>query len=37
MAACPTAVRIRDSKDKRRPHLVLSPGTWTGFLTCSGK
>ncbi|MEV0438291.1 DUF397 domain-containing protein [Streptomyces spectabilis] len=32
MAAEPTTIHIRDSKDPGRGHLTLTPATWTAFL-----
>ncbi|GHJ36122.1 DUF397 domain-containing protein [Streptomyces sp. TS71-3] len=32
IATCPTTVHIRDSKDKRGPHLTLTPTAWETFL-----
>ncbi|MFI8944966.1 DUF397 domain-containing protein [Streptomyces sp. NPDC053750] len=33
VAACPTTVPVRDSKDKRGPQLALSPGAWHDFVS----
>ncbi|KUM97733.1 toxin [Streptomyces cellostaticus] len=32
VAHTPTAIHIRDSKDKHGPELALSPATWADFL-----
>lgn len=32
VAATPTAVHVRDSKDARRPHFVVAPGAWAVFV-----
>ncbi|MER7134969.1 DUF397 domain-containing protein [Streptomyces sp. NPDC000341] len=31
IAVCPGAVRVRDSKDKQRPALLVSPQAWSAF------
>lgn len=31
-AACPQGVHVRDSKDRRRPHLSFAPSAWSAFL-----
>ncbi len=33
VAACPTAIHIRDSKDITRPSLTTTPTAWAAFLT----
>ncbi|MFD0212175.1 DUF397 domain-containing protein [Streptomyces hirsutus] len=33
IAAAPATVLVRDSKDMAGPRLVLSPASWTAFLT----
>ncbi|MFJ5261419.1 DUF397 domain-containing protein [Streptomyces sp. NPDC088387] len=35
VAATPTVIHIRDSKDPSRPHLTVSPATWSAFLSGS--
>ncbi|MET9082220.1 DUF397 domain-containing protein [Streptomyces sp. NPDC004237] len=37
VAASPTTIHIRDSKDRNGPRLALSPTTWASFLTHAGK
>ncbi|MFK0279722.1 DUF397 domain-containing protein [Streptomyces sp. NPDC090499] len=37
VAPCPTTIHIRDSKNRRGPHLALSPAAWADFLTHAGK
>ncbi|MGW0204903.1 DUF397 domain-containing protein [Streptomyces sp. NPDC003233] len=37
VAAEPTAIHIRDSKQPTAPHLTVAPATWTAFLTVEGK
>ncbi|MFF1676633.1 DUF397 domain-containing protein [Streptomyces sp. NPDC058256] len=32
VAACPTTIHIRDSKNTRGPQLALSPTAWTDFV-----
>ncbi|WP_217558526.1 DUF397 domain-containing protein [Streptomyces sp. GbtcB6] len=32
VAAAPTTIRIRDSKDRTRPHLALTPAAWAPFV-----
>ncbi|SEC53938.1 protein of unknown function [Streptomyces sp. 2131.1] len=32
VAACPTAVHVRDSKDQHSPELALSPTAWGEFV-----
>ena len=32
VAATPTTVRVRDSKDPRGPQLAFSPEAWTAFV-----
>ncbi|MFJ2744197.1 DUF397 domain-containing protein [Streptomyces sp. NPDC087440] len=32
VAACPTAIHVRDSKDVTRPALTTSPTAWAAFL-----
>ncbi|MFD9724141.1 DUF397 domain-containing protein [Streptomyces sp. NPDC059072] len=32
VAAVPTAVLVRDSKDTRLPHLTIGRHAWTGFV-----
>ncbi|MFD4273369.1 DUF397 domain-containing protein [Streptomyces cyaneofuscatus] len=32
VAACPSTVRVRDSKIEESPQLTLAPTTWTHFL-----
>ncbi|WP_181803626.1 DUF397 domain-containing protein [Streptomyces shenzhenensis] len=32
VAATPTTIRIRDSKDRARPHLALTPAAWAPFV-----
>ncbi|MFF7606105.1 DUF397 domain-containing protein [Streptomyces parvulus] len=32
VAACPAAVHVRDTKDRRGPQLVLSPAAWRDFV-----
>ncbi|MEU9451588.1 DUF397 domain-containing protein [Streptomyces sp. NPDC048277] len=32
VAACPAAIHIRDSKNRRGPSLALSPTAWADFL-----
>ncbi|MFJ6719372.1 MULTISPECIES: DUF397 domain-containing protein [unclassified Streptomyces] len=31
VAACPSAVHVRDSKDTTRPALTLTPAAWAAF------
>lgn len=31
IALAPEAVHVRDSKDRNRPPLTVSPGAWTAF------
>jgi hypothetical protein len=33
VAACPGAIRVRDSKAPNAPHLRLSPATWSAFVS----
>ncbi|MFE5768730.1 DUF397 domain-containing protein [Streptomyces sp. NPDC056485] len=33
VAACPDAVRVRDSKVLDGPQLALTPQAWTGFVS----
>ncbi|MFB7597735.1 DUF397 domain-containing protein [Streptomyces sp. NPDC056160] len=33
VATCPTAVHVRDTKDRPRASLTLSPAAWNAFLT----
>ncbi|MCL8014555.1 DUF397 domain-containing protein [Streptomyces sp. AS02] len=33
IAATPTTIHIRDSKNPTGPHLVIQPTTWTDFLS----
>ncbi|MFD9052632.1 DUF397 domain-containing protein [Streptomyces zaomyceticus] len=33
VAACPSTVHVRDSKNPTGPQLSLSPATWTEFLS----
>ena len=33
VAACPSAVHVRDSKDKQGPQLAFSPTGWAAFVT----
>ncbi|WP_406435612.1 DUF397 domain-containing protein [Streptomyces sp. NBC_00631] len=37
VATCPTAIHIRDSKNRQGPQLALSPAAWAGFLTHTGR
>ena len=32
VASCPGAIHVRDSKDTTKPHLNVSPGSWSAFL-----
>ncbi|MEU2389630.1 DUF397 domain-containing protein [Streptomyces sp. NPDC007369] len=32
VAACPSAVHVRDSKDRHGPQLAFSPTAWAGFV-----
>ncbi|MFB6517902.1 DUF397 domain-containing protein [Streptomyces sp. NPDC056401] len=32
VAAAPTTVHVRDSKDIQQPHLTFTPHAWAGFL-----
>lgn len=32
VAACPTTIHVRDSKNTQGPQLALSPTTWTEFV-----
>ncbi|WP_405993560.1 DUF397 domain-containing protein [Streptomyces sp. NBC_00986] len=32
VAACPTTIHIRDSKNTQGPQLALTPTTWTEFI-----
>ncbi|MFJ9646128.1 DUF397 domain-containing protein [Streptomyces sp. NPDC101206] len=32
VATCPSAVHVRDSKDRNGPQLSLSPTAWAGFV-----
>ncbi|WP_369224724.1 DUF397 domain-containing protein [Streptomyces sp. R39] len=32
VAATPTTIHIRDSKDRARPHLALTPAAWAPFV-----
>ncbi|MEV5848890.1 DUF397 domain-containing protein [Streptomyces sp. NPDC051985] len=36
VAVAPTAIHIRDSKDRARPHLALTPGAWAPFVAHAG-
>ena len=33
VAATPSTIHVRDSKDTTVPHLTISPTVWTDFLT----
>ncbi|MGW2084231.1 DUF397 domain-containing protein [Streptomyces sp. NPDC001880] len=33
VATCPTTVHIRDSKNTQGPHLDITPGAWSAFVT----
>ncbi|MFC4609089.1 DUF397 domain-containing protein [Streptomyces maoxianensis] len=33
VATCPTTIRIRDSKNTARPHLAVTPVTWSAFVS----
>ncbi|MFD9864639.1 DUF397 domain-containing protein [Streptomyces alboflavus] len=33
VATCPTAVHVRDSKNRQGPQLALEPSAWADFLT----
>ncbi|MFD4508708.1 DUF397 domain-containing protein [Streptomyces sp. NPDC058457] len=32
VAVAPTTIHIRDSKDRARPHLALTPAAWAPFV-----
>ncbi|WP_329284171.1 DUF397 domain-containing protein [Streptomyces sp. NBC_00691] len=32
VAACPTTVHVRDSKNPDGPQFTVAPATWAGFL-----
>ncbi|MEV3929378.1 MULTISPECIES: DUF397 domain-containing protein [unclassified Streptomyces] len=32
VAACPSTIHVRDSKDVARPPLALAPTAWTAFV-----
>lgn len=32
VASCPSAVHVRDSKDKAGPTLAFSPAAWSAFV-----
>ncbi|MGW0879604.1 DUF397 domain-containing protein [Streptomyces sp. NPDC002671] len=34
IAPTPTTIHIRDSKNITRPHITVTPSTWTDFLSC---
>ncbi|MEU1168107.1 DUF397 domain-containing protein [Streptomyces sp. NPDC005921] len=36
VAVAPTTIHIRDSKDRARPHLAITPGAWSAFVTAVG-
>ncbi|MBR8638889.1 DUF397 domain-containing protein [Streptomyces tuirus] len=33
VAPCPTAVHVRDSKDRRGPQFAVAPTAWADFVT----
>ncbi|MFD9007624.1 DUF397 domain-containing protein [Streptomyces sp. NPDC059552] len=33
VAACPTTIHVRDSKNRRGPQLALSTAAWSGFVS----
>ncbi|MFD7448605.1 DUF397 domain-containing protein [Kitasatospora sp. NPDC059827] len=33
VASCPSAIHVRDSKDKAGPTLTFSPEAWSAFVT----
>ncbi|MET9916147.1 DUF397 domain-containing protein [Streptomyces sp. NPDC006435] len=33
VAACPTAVHVRDSKNAPGPHFDVAPGAWAAFVS----
>lgn len=33
VAACPSTIHVRDSKDKQGPQLAFSPAGWAAFVT----
>jgi hypothetical protein len=37
VAAAPTAVHVRDSKDTTGPQLALSPTTWSEFVAFASR
>ncbi|PNE42031.1 DUF397 domain-containing protein [Streptomyces noursei] len=37
IAACPTTVHIRDSKDKDGPRLAVPGGAWAAFVTYAAR
>ena len=32
VALAPTTIHIRDTKDRTRPHLTLTPAAWSAFV-----
>lgn len=36
VATAPTAIRVRDSKDKQGPQLALAPTAWSAFVAYAG-
>ncbi|MFJ3796704.1 DUF397 domain-containing protein [Streptomyces sp. NPDC090088] len=36
VAVAPTTIHIRDSKDRARPHLAVTPAAWSAFVTAVG-
>lgn len=37
VAVTPATIHVRDSKNRRAPHLTLSPRTWAEFVAHAGK
>jgi len=37
VAACPSTIHVRDSKDKQGPHLAFSPAGWAAFVAYAGE
>ncbi|MER7668632.1 DUF397 domain-containing protein [Kitasatospora sp. NPDC096128] len=33
VASCPSAIHVRDSKDKAGPSLTFSPSAWSAFVS----
>jgi hypothetical protein len=36
IAAAPTTIQIRDSKNTTGPHLTVTPSTWASFVSYAG-